>query len=371
MTNTRAKTKMATIKRTTKNAATPKRSPIIHREIVSPRTSIQSPTEMDSQSCQPTADQEQLHDVQPDTDTMLHTKILQEMVLTMKTYQQQFVEQIVLIEALREGITDQFTQLRSELVKTISETKQKKCNCTTVQTCADSTNKIVEQITNLETRIYEKFDSLKQHSTPEDTDIEQRNLATSGENATIKQMFNELQNTMKRQQVHKDAETRAKKLKISISADWNEAMTARKKGYWNSIKSRNKARLYEQWTVNHPNFIPKKFRPKIVKNEDPQRTDGRIREARERYKSDTANLKTYEKIHYDKYTKVDSEMMKKMEELSTLPEVTENLKSMWWNQVAENENKSLEIWNRKERFLNSMKHKELISGDFIFNKIKN
>ena len=84
----------------------------------------------------------------------------------------------------------------------------------------------------------------------------------------------------------------------------------RRRAYWNYILNRNKAKLYQRWIKDNSEFLPRKFRPKFVKNENQKITDGRIREAHGKYTNNVTTMGTFETIHFEKYRSCDEYMIR-------------------------------------------------------------
>ena len=133
--------------------------------------------------------------------------------------------------------------------------------------------------------------------------------------------------------------------------------------------NRNKGGLYKAWQEEDPQFLPMKFRPKIQKNDNPQITDLRLQEAFEKYKRNTKELKIFEENHEKPFRDVDREITTMIHEITGTTEqqglLTERLNEMWYSETSDQEYRSLEIWNKKERFLIRKKYEEIKNGDII------
>ena len=129
--------------------------------------------------------------------------------------------------------------------------------------------------------------------------------------------------------------------------------------------NRNKAKLYQRWAEESPEFLPKKFRPKRIKDEDRSATELRIKQARSDYINNISLLKRYEKIHDEKCRTSDERMIEKINSMTNHDlEVRRHLSNLWWEEIASEESRSLSMWNKRERFLNKMKQEELKAGNF-------
>lgn len=184
-------------------------------------------------------------------------------------------------------------------------------------------------------------------------------------NDELSDTLKEVRDSLKLKKEKEEVKEKARTLKISVSAEWNEAVNNRKKSYWNFIMNRNKAKLYQRWAEESPEFLPKKFRPKRIKDEDRSATELRIKQARSDYINNISLLKRYEKIHDEKCRTSDERMIEKINSMTNHDlEVRRHLSNLWWEEIASEESRSLSMWNKRERFLNKMKHEELKAGNF-------
>ena len=167
-------------------------------------------------------------------------------------------------------------------------------------------------------------------------------------------------------QENRDTHIEALKLKRSILADWNDALNRRRRAYWNFIMNRNKGRLYKTWQQNDPQFLPMKFRPKIQETDSPQIQDLRLQEAFDKYKRNIKELKLFEDKHSETFKNVDEEIMAKIDKSTSATGkydlLKEELKQMWHSETSDQEHRSIEIWNKKERFLIRKKYEEMKNG---------
>ena len=75
----------------------------------------------------------------------------------------------------------------------------------------------------------------------------------------------------------------------------------------------------------------------------------------------------YEQTHTRKYKDVDAEIISQIEGLSKDQKITDLLKEMWFQETADQECRSIDIWKKKERFLNRKKYEETKAGiDYIY-----
>ena len=146
---------------------------------------------------------------------------------------------------------------------------------------------------------------------------------------------------------------------------WNNALKARKQRFWHALMNGNKAILYKKWSHETPDFIPRKFRPKFVQGEDPEITKLKIDRAKQDFRSNIHELETFSKIHQDKLGIIEEDMAQHIIDISPNNEVHGQLTELWRTEAAENEEKSVQIWNVKERFLNKKRHEEILSNNYL------
>lgn len=157
--------------------------------------------------------------------------------------------------------------------------------------------------------------------------------------------------------------TEALKLKRRMSVEWSECMNDRKKSFWHFILNRRKRLLYTKWSEETPQFLPRKFRPKFPNNK-PEIAKIRLREAHQKYHNNIQEMKIYEESHLEKFKSYDDRIMCRIDMFEIEPEVKNKLQDLWFTDTTNQEQHSLSIWTKKERFLSKKKHEELASGTF-------
>ena len=150
-----------------------------------------------------------------------------------------------------------------------------------------------------------------------------------------------------------------------ILADWTDALNQRKRGYWNYILNKNKRSLYSEWQQEDPSFLPMKFRPKFSNTLDPQVLELRRMGAFDDYKRNVEEMKIYEEKHQKKFQSIDQQMKEKILGLSSNRLATQEAQNLWLKDTAEQEARSIQLWNKKERFLRRKKHEETIPSSAV------
>ena len=157
---------------------------------------------------------------------------------------------------------------------------------------------------------------------------------------------------------------KAVKLKQENIILWDNALKERKQRFWHTLMNANKSRLYTRWDQETPEFIPRKFRPKLVLGENPEITEIRIGRAKHEFRSNILQMETYSTIHRKKLEVVEESMTQFIADISPTTAVKEELTELWRMEVAESEEKSVQIWNMKERFLNKKRHDEMLNNSY-------
>ena len=184
----------------------------------------------------------------------------------------------------------------------------------------------------------------------------------------LKNLLDHLQKSTENEASRKqeeDAKQQAHLIKREILADWTDALNQRKRGYWNYILNKNKRSLYSEWQQEDPSFLPMKFRPKFSNTLDPQVLELRRMGAFDDYKRNVEEMKIYEEKHQKKFQSIDQQMKEKILGLSSNRLATQEAQNLWLKDTAEQEARSIQLWNKKERFLRRKKHEETIPSSAV------
>lgn len=169
---------------------------------------------------------------------------------------------------------------------------------------------------------------------------------------------------LKKKELQQENEKEARKIKRKHMTEWNENLQKRKKRFWHSIQNGNKAKLYTQWAEETPDFLPRKFRPKYISNENPEITKVRVKEAHQKYRFNIEEMEIYAKVHDDKVQEIEQKMSLWTNTLDATQQIKHAVQDQWITDTQRDEAKSLDIWSRKESFLSRKRHEELNSGNF-------
>ena len=188
-------------------------------------------------------------------------------------------------------------------------------------------------------------------------------LSLCTQNAEIMDSAHRLTNIIINEKKTNEVKERCITIKQSLSLIWQETLNKRKQACWNAIHNSEKANLYEEWINKSPNFIPLKYRPKKHENELPEITTRQISEAKFKYKNDVDNMRTYAQRHLDKTIEMDEKMARIIDHSSTSEEETSLMDKWWANDVQRNSTISLQLWQKRKKFLERKKNEEEINGD--------
>ena len=108
-----------------------------------------------------------------------------------------------------------------------------------------------------------------------------------------------------------------------------------------------------------------KFRPKFSNTLDPQVLELRRMGAFDDYKRNVEEMKIYEEKHQKKFKSIDQQMKEKILGLSSNRLATQEAQNLWLKDTAEQEARSIQLWNKKERFLRRKKHEETIPSSAV------
>ena len=172
--------------------------------------------------------------------------------------------------------------------------------------------------------------------------------------------------------INKKHEDQCRNIKNKIAMYWSRQLAARKKAYWHYHQNSSKSAMYSKWSTEYPDFIPLKFRPKLIHNESPEAAKIRLNQARARYHDDINLLKVYASSHEQKFTSIDQDVNKYLENLSSVPEEVNILKDWWLAETSRCEHYSIQLWYKKEAWFEKKKSEELNNGEYEFsgNKVE-
>lgn len=139
--------------------------------------------------------------------------------------------------------------------------------------------------------------------------------------------------------------------------EWSKQLGNRKQAFYNSLRSKEIANIYEQFLNQKPPFIPRKFREK--------RYPGISDDQNKRITSLETNKLEIEidrlREQHSKHDHLMYEAEKQIKEVistSTLVEQRQKLNEIWLKSVQAEEKRSQEIWAKKRLFFSNMPVRE-------------
>ena len=168
--------------------------------------------------------------------------------------------------------------------------------------------------------------------------------------------------TIKQKDTEERLRKKARKSIIALSCDWNHDKNLRRKYYWGHIMNKKKAELYTRWQKETPNFIPRKFRPKKSPGEIPEISKLNVKNAQEMIEYNIQEMRIFTNVHGKRFEDIDKQMFTKIDELNLDQDIKEKIKEIWSEETEESQDKSLQLWQKKENFLSRKRHEELQLG---------
>ena len=215
----------------------------------------------------------------------------------------------------------------------------------------DTIKNIAEALTQLKDAFHEDKTNLQKQ-----TLVKLEDIASTSEknNDQISQLTILQEATKKEATLVEDSNER----KQEIAFQWDQMRKSRKRCYWNVFKNKAKSELYKEWQSNSPDFLPLKYRPKIVGNEPPDITIRRLDEARLRYINDTQIMLSYSDIHSDRVQEIDKKAFAIIASISKNENEKQQIFRSWKQDAATDEALSRDSWSRHEAFLRRKKHED-------------
>ena len=151
--------------------------------------------------------------------------------------------------------------------------------------------------------------------------------------------------------------------KKSIITVWKQSLNERKQNFWNFLKCQNTAVIYETWLGKENPVLPRKFRPKFIPGEHADDLFIRRENAIRNFEVEVKLLKNKASRYEAKYTVKDEEMYEIFHSKFD-NDITESLENYWKSDCEREEMKSVEIWKRKQNWLET--YEEKFGTDDIF-----
>ena len=186
---------------------------------------------------------------------------------------------------------------------------------------------------------------------------------------SIVNKLEELSKSILEEKFSKDLSARCQVIRDKISVYWMNQMNKRKKSWWHFYQNMSKANLYSRWIADYPTYIPLKFKPSMVRGEPESATRVRVDQARTKYHSDVDLLMSYSDNHKVKFDTIDSEVSEYIDTLTEDLPLRGLLKEWWARDVSKCEEHSVQLWVKREKFLDSKLREDLEAGNTELTKI--
>lgn len=193
-------------------------------------------------------------------------------------------------------------------------------------------------------------------------DVNSNNIIEDGELTATLQSIKEAAETIKYKNKEEKAVKKARKYKNLNFTDWNKASEMRRKYNWGHVMNKKKAELYTRWQEETPQFIPRKFRPKKSPGEIPEITKMNIEHAYNLVDYNIKEMHVFAAYHEEKLKDIDVQMCSKIDASNLDEDVKGKTKDLWYEETEDSQDKSLNLWQKKENFLSKKRHEELELG---------
>ena len=207
-----------------------------------------------------------------------------------------------------------------------------------------------ESIQNEISLLHKKLDELNKPKSPEYTEPENHNAVS------LIQYFEDNYGQLKKlnKQYIQEETFRFRKRKMKT---WRSTLNERKLAYFNAIKNREMAKIYENFLKQNEIYIPRKMREKITPHDSEQQKNIKM-------ELNITKLQAHIKILEDKAAQHTTKYLTLDEELHTLihticpEELQHSLLELWSTDCKKEEEKSSEIVEKKKQWLVNLPSKE-------------
>ena len=235
---------------------------------------------------------------------------------------------------------------------------------TDIQSRVNDISKWMEKMDLTQTKIMEEICNLKQLLPSRTLDQDQHLPANH-----VLTQIQEVHDNLLADKRQKKLVENCHKIKNKFVMKWKQSLNHRKQQFFHCIRNREKADLYTSWSTESPDFLPEHLRPKIRSNEREDVINTKVNEAKLIYNNKITVMKNTAEINKAKYTTVDEDMLKLIDD-STPDEESRSLIQSWWVQdCTKQEDFSHEVWQKRKEFLVSQKTQAIENGTNVLTKI--
>jgi len=145
-------------------------------------------------------------------------------------------------------------------------------------------------------------------------------------------------------------------IKKSLIKIWKKSLNERKQAFWNSMKFTKISAIYENWLKQSTPVLPRKLRPINIPGEHEEDRAIRKENAIQNMKSEIKIINNKAERLSTLFKKIDSEMGEIFANGSE-DDVLQKLQEMWQEACIREEEKSVQIWRKKEMWYNDYSKK--------------
>ena len=135
-----------------------------------------------------------------------------------------------------------------------------------------------------------------------------------------------------------------------ISKLWSRNLNDRKQNFWNAYKCEKYAEVYSRWITMDSPIFPRKFLIKEIEAEPIEDTKLRWDLAIQQFQTEISIILNKQTRYTEKYNAIDAEMVAGIQKIST-ERIAEKLKEIWTRDIFKEEEKSRNLWHKKQEFL--------------------
>ena len=153
-----------------------------------------------------------------------------------------------------------------------------------------------------------------------------------------------------------DTKERARKIRNKIHFFWSDSLSERKELFWKRLHNQKDAELYEFYMQKR--FVSRKFQTKLPGHCTERKIELHGNSAMDQVKNEII-LKNRASEFKTQHEEIDNNVLQKIKIESTDPDVFTALKQLWVEDYEMEEEKSLAIWNKREKGLREVYDKEI------------
>ena len=146
----------------------------------------------------------------------------------------------------------------------------------------------------------------------------------------------------------KNTKIKQKNEKLNIETLWRNTINTRKQAFWQHYKAKRTYETFSNLLVMDPPQMPRKYIPRIIKNENEEELKIRRQYAIEKFKSEINQQKKPSEKYQERFMKIDAVVITYLMGHFENTEVCDALIKEWETDCTKEEEKSIQIFNKKE-----------------------